>query len=211
MWGSSAPMRCRSQTRRRPWCRAARGPGRGRTGRGRSSRRACLAGARWPGPPPPAAARCRDSREPTGMPGSGSWEIWERGKYTNTAQTMECHRLNTCHPNLLENRTNTRVCVDNVVRVPNNSMNKDSQHCIVISASTTEQKMTYSDPSPSDSAPLSWHRNVIFPWSIHQIIIPSSWVIQFKCTQAEDFFLVQKTVKYQASVGELAQELYMLM
>ena len=136
MWGSSSPRRCRSLTRRRPWCRAARGPGRDKTGRGRSSRRACQAG--WLDPPPPAAARSRGTRQQAGMPGSGSWETQEVN--IQTRLTMDCHRLNTCHPNLLENRANTKVCVDNanVVYAPNNSMNKDSQHCIVIGASTTE-------------------------------------------------------------------------
>ena len=200
MWGSSAPRRCLSLTRRRSWCRAARGPGRGRTGRGRSSRRACRVGPWWRGPPPPAAARCREPRQPAGMPGSGSWEFREVNIQTNTAQTMECHRLNPCHPNLLEKRANTCVCVDNVVCVPNNSMNKDSQHCIVICANTTEQKMTYSDPSPSDSSPSfvaqKCHISLFNP---SNTIIPFSWVIQFKCSQAWDFFLVHKTVKYQAS------------
>ena len=50
-------------------------------------------------------------------------EKLEREVNTNTMQTMECHRLNGCHPNLLENRANTQVCVDNVVCAPNNSMN----------------------------------------------------------------------------------------
>ena len=125
MRGSSSLRRCRSLTRSWSWCQDARGPGCDRTGRGKSSRRACQAWAPWPGPPPPAAARCRDSHQPRGMPGSGSWEIGERGKQvnTNTMQTMECHCLNGCHPNLLENRANTQVCVDNVVCAPNNSMN----------------------------------------------------------------------------------------
>ena len=183
MWGSSAPRRCRSPTRRRRrlWCRASRGPGRGRTGRGRSSRRACLAGARWPGPPPPAAARCRDSLEPAGMPGSGSWEIWEVN--TQHRQWNVIVWIHVTQTYLKTEQTLASVWTMLFVfltiqwtKIPN-----------IVSWSVPAQlskKWPTLTPPLQIPAPVSWHRNVIFPWSIHQIIIPSSWVIQFKCTQA---------------------------